>query len=646
MNKNLLTNIKEHIAPSSSLPVEYMITATNEIVDGNEVLFLSFWGQRKLKSKAKFKVYLYKGGYVSQKLDENEYKWSNACITNLTGFSWWSSWNGNKNNDKIVCYMLKDRLAISKFFGERIKQFEEYTFITRFQKNIMDERLAIKHKRITDVIDKAMEKVQPLPKGFDKWVYDGPFDFSQYIYYKREGKNINSFCTRCKKEFTINETKHTHRKIKHNGSGTCPMCNKKIIFKATGKTTKQEDRTTFSIIQKYNDGFIIRYFNGVKSYYDHYKKPTIYYHEISRDIININSYKRYEYYYFLMTGQVRWCNDLGKFDISNPYLYTKNLKSILKGTRWQYSCLYEFAKAVKELNAGAFLTQYIRHPGIEYLIKFKLYKLVSDKINTRYWEDINFKGKNIKAIFGFDKNRLEQMQRLNYGTIGLRFVQELEKREILLTDKQIQWVLNNIDNNHNFINLLEYATPHKIIKYAKSQSENIKGYDNILNDWRDYIGQCKELEYDLNESFILYPKNLKERHEEYTLLCNKERLIKYDKGIKKAFNKLQDKYSFSDSKFTIRPVKDLNEIVEEGQKQNHCVAGKTYIEGIVNDNIAIMLLRKNDEINNPFYTVELNLKTLRIVQCRGKGNCDKTPDVIKFINKYEKKFLSKLKKSA
>ncbi|MBX4267153.1 PcfJ domain-containing protein [Clostridium estertheticum] len=642
MNIKFLNNFGEHKAPTLSIPIAYLITSSIELVNNQKILFLSLWSQRNRKEKADYKVYLYDGGYVSQRLEDEDgtYKWSIACLENLVGYYY--------QKNKILCDRLQDRERIETFFKVNLKVGEEYNIIDKFQKGLMDEKLNIKHKKITDVIDKAMLKVGTLPKNFENWVYNSPFGFSRYIYYKRKGKNISGYCTECKKDFVITETKLTKKNIKHNNNGTCPKCNKKIEYKAIGKTTQLQDRAEFAIMQKYEKGFIVRYFSGSISYMEHYKNPIMHYYETIREIYTPNNnfliIKKYEYNEFLQTGITRWCDDSRRREVPKAYFYTRNLKSILADTKWKYSCMYDYAKEVKFLFADVFLIEYLKHPTIEYFIKAKLFKFVDDNLSyyNSDWNGINFEAKKIKDIFGMDMKLFQQMQRLNLGNKGLTQIKKVSEMGKTITDLQLKWLDNNLSDFGYFNKMYQLTTANQIIKYVKTQvSSNHSAY-NILSAWCDYIVQCRNLEFDLNNTFILYPQNLLEKHEELNLMCEVKKTKKLNDGIKNVFKVVNEKYSFSNKKnLTIRTVANVSELVAEGQKQRHCVGGMGYAGSMAKGDIAIMVIRAIKEPNKSFYTLELNLKTKKVVQCRGFKNCDMTLEVKKFVESWKNKILSK-----
>ena len=398
-------------------------------------------------------------------------------------------------------------------------------------------------------------------------------------------------------------------------------------------------------MQNYEDGFIIRYFSGAKEYKKHYRNPTLEYSEYIREIYTFNgkslNVKKYEYGWFFQTGGCRWCEDSSKYKTPKTYLYTRNLKRILEGTRWQYSCMYDFAKAVNQLYVGKFLEEYLKHPQIEYLIKFKLYRFVDEKLSTFYtpiWNGINFEGRNIKEVFDIEKELFLQMQRLDLDSDGLRLIKKavlMLNKVNALTDSQVKWIVSNVQTNH-FCEMLKYSTPHKIIKYVQEQSSKKYEPNDVLADWCDYIRQCKDFKFDIENTFVLYPKNLKERHDEYMIMNKSKGLSKYDKKVKKAFEVLNKCYSYSDKKFTIRPANGVNEIVGEGHKLRHCVGQTHYIDGMAKGDRAIMVVRKVSDPDTPFFTLELNLNQISVSQCRGYKNCGMTEEVKKFIDKWKK----------
>lgn len=107
----------------------------------------------------------------------------------------------------------------------------------------------------------------------------------------------------------------------------------------------------------------------------------------------------------------------------------------------------------------------------------------------------------------------------------------------------------------------------------------------------------------------------------------------------KMFDKLQkervEKYEYADDKFCIRMPKNTAEIVTEGHYLDHCVAG--YANSHANGNTNIIFLRKANEPNIPFYTIEINND--RVIQIHGKNNrwLGNDPEAIPFVYEWVNK---------
>ena len=81
-------------------------------------------------------------------------------------------------------------------------------------------------------------------------------------------------------------------------------------------------------------------------------------------------------------------------------------------------------------------------------------------------------------------------------------------------------------------------------------------------------------------------------------------------------------------------VRSSEDLIRESAKLNHCV--KTYADKYANGLTNIFLVRKRENVNEPFYTLELTDNGIK--QLRGNNNCKPTNEVVEFINKWANKF--------
>ena len=82
----------------------------------------------------------------------------------------------------------------------------------------------------------------------------------------------------------------------------------------------------------------------------------------------------------------------------------------------------------------------------------------------------------------------------------------------------------------------------------------------------------------------------------------------------------------------IRLPEYVHEIREEGNAQHHCVA--TYMDRMVAGETCILFIRKKEEQDKSYYTVEV--RDNEVIQVRGKYNVAPSEDVEEFMKVFKK----------
>ena len=80
------------------------------------------------------------------------------------------------------------------------------------------------------------------------------------------------------------------------------------------------------------------------------------------------------------------------------------------------------------------------------------------------------------------------------------------------------------------------------------------------------------------------------------------------------------------------------DIEAEGNALHHCVGG--YVGRVAKQECLILFLRKCEEPKKSFYTIEV--RNRKVIQVRGMKNEVATPEVEKFMDRWEKKVLQGL----
>lgn len=185
----------------------------------------------------------------------------------------------------------------------------------------------------------------------------------------------------------------------------------------------------------------------------------------------------------------------------------------------------------------------------------------------------------------------------------------------------------------------------KMRKHLRYTLELSNNPNTNINIYLDYLQMRDELDVNTRKNYPTYPKDcykIRQLHDEVLYIINKEReRIRAAKQAEKQQNYL-DKYyeeakklEISDDTYSIIAVKDLMDLIKEGQDLYHCVG--SYINSVSNGREFILFLRKNEDINTPYFTVDVTSDG-KVRQIHGKHNCNVTKEIKPFIQKWADKF--------
>lgn len=193
----------------------------------------------------------------------------------------------------------------------------------------------------------------------------------------------------------------------------------------------------------------------------------------------------------------------------------------------------------------------------------------------------------------------------------------------------------------------EYFTPVKIAIR--------NGY--IVEDatlWYDMIESLQKLNKDVHNAYYICPADLTRAHDYYMeRVSRKERREKYEKQRERiskentSYTKRMARYIgiiFGDDNLNLHVLRDVTEFFDEGEAMHHCVYNNGYYK---KDDTLIMSARSQ---GNRVATIEIDLKTMSVIQVRGKRNTvpPKDKEIRKLIDDNMKtiKKIKKLHKTA
>lgn len=308
-----------------------------------------------------------------------------------------------------------------------------------------------------------------------------------------------------------------------------------------------------------------------------------------------------------------WRKDCSDFWRSYPtdHVYMPKLAKVMKDTGYEYS---GFSEAIK-LGFGLlfYLFIYDRCPVVERLVKSnatRFIKAMRTYLYDHYITTLNKATK--KQISQIIKNDLDP------GEAETLIAANVSNPDIDL----IRMIVSTY-----FFDGYESAKKVKhVLKYIYDCNNHSRRKFNY-RDYRDYIEMSQAIGAEVDK----YPNDFWKVHDEAEKEFRTDRNANYDRLIKERnTDKEVNRLKYSSKKYLIRPVEGLDELFNESKELHHCV--RTYARDVAFGDTNIFFVRKTDNSEEPFVTLEL--KDKRVVQCRAKYNARPSDEAISFVNSW------------
>lgn len=159
--------------------------------------------------------------------------------------------------------------------------------------------------------------------------------------------------------------------------------------------------------------------------------------------------------------------------------------------------------------------------------------------------------------------------------------------------------------------------------------------------WRDYIEMCEELGKDVHNPQVCCPADLKAAHDDAVARIERRReqerrreeaeRKRRDKEAAKAYPERMGKFFgllITDGGISIRVLQSIDEFKAEGKAMHHCVYANSYYAKADS-----LILTARDAEGKRLETIEIDLKTFKIIQSRGVCNQDspRHKDIVKLM---------------
>jgi hypothetical protein len=344
---------------------------------------------------------------------------------------------------------------------------------------------------------------------------------------------------------------------------------------------------------------------------------------------------------------------LPKYYSAFPSSYSRDsVEAAVAGTPFRYSTWQKYDLG----DMTSFFHLAARYPCVEYLTKLGFNRLVEGKIcNDMTYNAINWRGKNVLKVLRMTKQELNEIRRQKVD-VGYGFLEALKCCKAAgwnLTVQEAVSLASDFGNSYGFEHFKKFLAHDvikkipvkKVLRYLDKQyardKEHYSSKSNVTITWRDYLEDAKRLRMDLKSDNVLYPKSVYTIHQNTLTQLRIKADAKLNEQIAKQLEELNKRYFFEHGGLSIRPAKDTLEMISEGEALNHCVGryGINYAKG----QTVILFVRKTDEPDKPYYTVEVRPGDKEVFQIHGRHNRPPGQDVEEFIKAFTDERLAKKK---
>ena len=515
---------------------------------------------------------------------------------------------------------------------------------------------------------------EALPDGLVEYIRRSVLPNDDVLIYKKG--NVRGTCFQCRQ----NVRATGGQRFRQGEFATCPNCGRRGIAYLDGsdrfKVDYVEDIVT---IQKGTDGktVFLRQWHLLRDKTAQWNDIPAQLEEICRYAIRGNRVAKWQHenkenriygaFRYRLSEWTRTQSVSVVYDGQYYFYLPENWREHIAGTSLQYCDLADYnlraINAMRDRNMIRFLLDWARYPAIEKFWKAGYTTIVHERIrglnketqHTMRWtrnsihEAIRFPSRFLKLHDSFDWT-MGDMQKVT------KLWKQVESGE--LRENDLPEMARSLATLDDIRDAMGHASIHRILRYVDSCVEKEREQRRIEAEearregrhywsdgplqaphtYRDYLKDCVKLNLDLDDKTVLFPRDLDAAHARTIAQVKHQANEKSREAFRKEVQRLKWMEWEKDGLLIRLPV-DGDEITAEGAYLHHCVGG--YVDRMANGKTTIFFVRRVEEPDKPFYTLEwLNGQ---VQQCRTtcNGNYIQNPEIKCFVDAWVEKISKK-----
>ncbi len=407
---------------------------------------------------------------------------------------------------------------------------------------------------------------------------------------------------------------------------------------------KQDGHIRYYAYLAKNEGELCKVFVAVKCHKGKWYCKQCIVHGIHSDYCLIKDMK----FTYGMDGYTTGFYDLGLYKVPqwfesgeweehgfmfNPWAPIVNKEYLSKFPEYRYSA-YELYRGS---DIFSYIQQYEEYPQLEFFVKRGLSDYCySVQMLKKFGKDKGFRKWLYRNCAELKKDRftIPAVMRAYKNNISLNKAQRYVN---LRKDGELKAILDLFGDD-----LEQY------LDYAEKKDIGNRVY-------LDYLKACNYLGLDMTEDKNRLPHDFERWHDIRIDEADSKRQKedrKKRRELYKKFSSVADKYApmqkCENCSFFMFIAKSPAELQKEGRKLNHCVGSMGYDQKFAREESLIFFLRKPEEKDKPYVTVEYSLKQKKVLQCYAAHNSSPSEDVKEYVDAvwlpYANKALKKIMK--
>lgn len=502
--------------------------------------------------------------------------------------------------------------------------------LERFAERIYEKQTRKAYEHKYELLKQHFAMYPKFPQNLQAYCEKHVFNHT-YIFIGKVNKNSRTaVCGNCGHEFTVPHT------VRHKSEGQCPRCKKKAIYYGNWYPQTINEKAKICICHKSEGNLIIRWADVMRFYENYQVKYSFsdYYYNLYLRRNGKPEIYSYRYMSVMQCGWDWFRKRNGDVNHDAAYLYTTNLRQVFGRDYYHLDLGATLNKCERPIDFVGLLDNLEDYPVTEYLVRLGLYNLASG------YAPKELTGKGFADVLGVSKQYLPLYQKYDVTRqehnlikssrtwVSMESFEKLRKLNIKYRAGEVTDLLQEM----SFERFVNYFTKQKAL-YPKRE------IDELIVWYRDYISMSESLRVNLSNKSVCFPSDIKAAHDRIlirvTLVKNRDLDKQFKKEAPKLYAGLKD---YQTDKFKIVLPQSRSDFIVEGQSLNHCV-GKfdSYFQNHLKGERMIFFIRHTAEPDKPYFTMELDMKRLIILQLYGFGDCTAPAEVRKFANEFLKR---------